>query len=400
MSNTNKLRLSTIAVHSGAGDKHAGYIPSVIPINPSVTYYYEDMNTLDAVFAGEHSGYVYSRYGNPTVKALEEAVSSLENGSFAMAFASGMAAIHAVLLACGARTGSTVVAAEDIYGATYALLDDLMRSQGVDTKFVDISDLHSVERLCSQLKPVVILAETISNPLLKVADIPSLSKIAHRHGAWLLVDHTFATPILTQPLELGANVVVHSTTKYLAGHGDVLGGVAISKNEEWDELYEVRKVTGANPGAQDAWLVLRGIKTLHLRVHRQCKNAKIIAQWLLKHPKVKHVYYPGLPSHPQHNLAQKLFNKQGYGGVVSFDLENADQKIVFKFFESLKLCQPATSLGDIYTLILYPAHSSHRALTAEARKRIGIGDGLVRLSLGIEAIEDIIEDLEQALNKV
>jgi cystathionine gamma-synthase/methionine-gamma-lyase len=352
---------------------------------------------LDAVFAGTRQGYVYARYGNPTVTALEQAVAALEEGESALAFASGMGAIHAALLAVGARAGSTVIAARDIYGATYALLDQLMRSQGVATCFVDVTDLETVETLCMELEPVALLVETISNPLLKIADLPALAQVAHRHGAALLVDNTFATPCLVQPLTLGADVVIHSATKYLGGHGDVLGGVVVTSQARWADLFEILKVTGANLGPQEAWLVLRGIKTLPLRVGQHCQNGLAVARWLAGHSKASRVLYPGLPSHPQHVLAGRLFQGPGYGGMVSFELAGAGQPQVFRFFEALRLCMPATTLGDVYTLVLYPAHSSHRALGPEERARIGIGEGLVRISVGIEALEDIIADLEQAL---
>jgi cystathionine gamma-synthase/methionine-gamma-lyase len=356
------------------------------------------MEDLDGVFGGTRQGYVYGRYGNPTVTALEEAVATLEDGEAGLAFASGMAAIHTALLAVGARAGSAVVAAQDVYGATYALLDQLLRSQGVFVRFVDATDLQAVESACRELKPVALLVETISNPLLKVADLPALADIAHQHGSALLVDNTFATPFLVQPLSLGTDIVIHSTTKYLGGHGDVLGGIVVTSHARRTELFEVLKVTGANSGPHDAWLVLRGIKTLPLRMRQHNSNGLAVARWLQAHPKVSQVNYPGLTSHPQHQVARSLFGPRGYGGMVSFVLSGADQNQVFQFFESLRLCVPATTLGDVHTLVLYPAHSSHRALSPEERSSIGIGDGLVRLSVGIEAVEDIINDLDQALS--
>jgi cystathionine gamma-synthase/methionine-gamma-lyase len=355
------------------------------------------MDDLDAVFAGTRAGYVYARFGSPTVTALEEAMAALEQGEAALAFASGMAAVHAALLAVGVRAGSAVVAAQDVYGATYALLDRLLRSQGITVRFVDVTDLHAVESACAELEPAALLVETVSNPLLKVADLAALVEIAHRHGAAFLVDNTFATPCLVQPLSLGADGVIHSATKYLGGHSDVLGGVVVTDEARRAALLDVLKLTGANLGPQEAWLVLRGVRTLPLRMRRHCENALAVAQWLELHPKVERVYYPGLPSHPQHGLAQRLFQGQGFGGIVSFDLRGAGQREVFRFFEALQLCLPATTLGDVCTLVLYPAHSSHRPLAPEERARIGIGDGLVRLSVGIEAVEDIIGDLERAL---
>jgi cystathionine gamma-synthase/methionine-gamma-lyase len=355
------------------------------------------MEALDQVFAGTREGYVYARYGNPTVTALEEAVATLERGEAALAFASGMAAIHAALLAVGARAGSAVVAAQDIYGATYALLGQLMRTQNVIVRFVDANDLEAVEAACADLQPVALLAETISNPLLKVADLPRLAEIGHRYGAKLLVDSTFATPYLVRPLELGADVVIHSATKYLSGHGDILGGVVVTTQSLRADMLEVLKMTGGNLAPQEAWLALRGIRTLTLRMRQHCSNALQVARWLEGHPDVTRVLYPGLPSHPHHDLATELFAQSGYGGMLSFEIADAGQREVFDFFEALKLCLPATTLGDVYSLFLYPAHSSHRALSAEERARIGIGEGLVRMSVGIEAIEDLLQDVEQAL---
>ena len=398
--NESKSKLETLAVRAGAQAAQSDYVPTIPPIHPSVTYSYESMQDLDEVFAGTRAGYVYSRYGNPTVSALEEAVAALETGQAALAFGSGMAAIHAALLASGATAGSTIVAAPDVYGATYALLDQLLRSQGVDTHFVDVADLEGLETACDEIKPAALLVETISNPLLKVADLPNLAQIAHRHNTPLLVDSTFATPFLAQPLALGADVVIHSATKYLAGHGDVLGGVVVTSEERRAAMLETLKLTGGNLGPFEAWLALRGIRTLALRMRQHCQNALTVAQWLESHPKVNRVLYPGLSSHPQHELAKQLFAGKGYGGIVSFEIEGAGQDQVFRFLENLHLCIPATSLGDVCTLALYPAHSSHRALTSDERARIGIGDGLVRLSVGIEAAEDILSDLEQALDSI
>jgi cystathionine beta-lyase/cystathionine gamma-synthase len=398
MSRSTSYHLTTRAVHAGARPPRPDFTPTVVPIYPSVTYCYDTMKDLDEILAGSRQGYVYTRYGNPTVTALEEAVAVLEEGETALAFASGMAAIHAALLAVGARAGSAVVAAQDVYGATYALLDQLMRSQGVTVRFVDVANLDQVRSACAELGPVGLLVETISNPLLKVADLPALADIAHRHGASLLVDNTFATPCLLQPLKTGADVVIHSTTKYLGGHGDVLSGVVVASAAQRADLFEIIKMTGANLGPQEAWLVLRGIRTLPLRMRQHCENALAVAYWLQEHPRVSQVYYPGLPSHPQHELAKRLFDGQGFGGIVSFDLAGADQTSVFCFFEALRLCLPATTLGDVYTLLLYPPHSSHRAISPEERARIGIGDGLVRMSVGIEAVADILSDLEQALD--
>jgi cystathionine gamma-synthase/methionine-gamma-lyase len=374
------------------------FTPTVTPIHHSVSYTYEDLDDLDAVFAGTRDGYVYGRYGNPTVRALEDAVALLEEGEAGQAFSSGMAAIHAALLAVGARAGSAVVAAQDVYGGTYALLDQVLRSQGVRVRFVDATDHREVEDACVNLAPVAVLVETVSNPLLKVADLPALAALSHECGAVLIVDNTFATPYLTRPLAFGADIVVHSATKYLGGHGDVLAGVVVTSVELQTRLHEVLKVIGSNLGPQEAWLVLRGLRTLTLRLRQQCENALAIARWLDHHPRISRVLYPGLDSHPQHDLAGRLFEGRGYGGMVAFELREAGQAEVFRLFESLRLCLPATTLGDVCSLVLYPAHSSHRAVSPEERARIGIGDGLVRMSVGIEAAEDLLGDLAQALS--
>jgi len=389
----------TLAVHAGERGPRPDFTPVVTPIYNSIAYTYESMEDLDAVFARERPGYVYARYGNPTVTALERAVAALEGGEEAMVFASGMAAIHAALLAAGVEAGATVVAAQDVYGATYALLSRLFSSLGVKTRFVDIADLTAVEEAIVEEKPGAVLFETVSNPLLKVADTPALVEMAHRHGAEVIVDNTFASSYVFQPLAHGVDYVVHSSTKYLGGHGDVLGGVVVTSAQRCETLRELTKLVGGNLGPHEAWLTMRGLKTLPLRMVQHCRNAAQAAAWLQDQPRINRVNYPGLTDHPQHNVATRLFRPSCYGGMISFEIANADQARVFAFMEALQLCLPATSLGDVYSLVMYPAHSSHRALTPEERAQIGIGAGLVRFSVGIEDVEDIIADLEQALER-
>jgi cystathionine gamma-synthase/methionine-gamma-lyase len=358
------------------------------------------MDDLDAVFAGERPGYVYSRYSGPTVAAFQQAVASLEAAPAAQAYASGMAALHAALLAGGARQGASIVAALDLYGATYSLLTGLLSTLGVQTHLVDVGDLAAVEAAVQGAKPQLVLVETISNPLLKVADVPRLAEIAHRSGALLLVDNTFASPYLYNPLSAGADYVIHSATKYLAGHGDVLAGVVVTSEENQRRLFELNKLIGASLGPFEAWLALRGLKTLPLRMRRQCQNAAQVAAWLHSQPRIARVNYPGLPDHPQHALAASLFGGGGFGGMLSFEIAEAGKAEVYRFMEALQLCLPATTLGDIYTLVLHPATSSHRSLSPAERQRAGITDNLMRLSAGIEAVEDILADLEQALDQV
>ena len=395
-----RCSIHTQAVHAGERAPRPDFTPVSTPIYPSVGYLYESMEDLDGVFAGGRPGYVYPRYGSPTVAALEEAVATLEGGEAAIATASGMAAIHLALLAAGVGPGQRVVAAQDVYGATYALLANLLRAQGVEAHFVDAADLDAVRAAVRHARPRLVWVETVSNPLLKVADLPALAEIAHEAGALLAVDSTFATPYLVQPLALGADYCIHSATKYLGGHGDVMGGVVVATAERCAQMRELLKLTGGNLGPMEAWLVLRGLKTLPLRMRQHSANAMQVAQWLATRPEVARVNYPGLPSHPQHALATRLFRAGLYGGMVSFELAGAGRKEVFRFMEALRLCLPATTLGDVYSLVLYPAMSSHRAVPAEERARIGIGDGLVRLSVGIEEAGDIIDDIRQALGAV
>jgi cystathionine beta-lyase/cystathionine gamma-synthase len=388
----------TQAVHAGERGPRPDYTPVSTPIYHSVGYVYDDMRDLDGIFGNERPGYVYTRYGSPTVDALERAITTLESAEDAVAFASGMGAIHASLLGAGARTGTSVVAAADVYGATYALLDQTFTELGVHVRFVDVADLDQVAQAVHEVQPVALLCEIISNPLMKVADVPALAEIARRAGANLIVDNTFATPYLYQPLAHGADYALHSATKYMGGHGDVMGGVIACSSERSHDLRERQKLLGANLGPQEAWLVQRGLKTLPLRMRQHCSNAQKVAERLAVHPAIHQVNYPGLPNHPQHAIASRLFAGLGFGGMLSFDLRHAKQPQVFAFLEALELVLPATTLGDVYSLTLYPAHSSHRQLGPEVRASLGIGDGLVRLSVGIEDAEDIIADLEQALD--
>lgn len=390
----------TLAVHAGERLARPDFTPVATPIYHSAAYVYDDMEALDAIFAGVRQGPVYARYGNPTLTALETAVAALEGGEAALAYASGMAAIHGALLAAGARAGAAVVAAQDVYGATFALLSRVLATQGVTVRFADATDAGAVAAAVAETRPAALICETISNPLLKLADLPRLAEIAHAAGAAFIVDNTFASPYLCRPLRHGADYVVHSATKYLGGHGDVLGGVVVASAERRAALNELNKLVGGNLGPQEAWLVLRGLKTLPLRLQRQCASAAQIARWLADHPRVAAVNYPGLATHPQHALATRLLERGAFGAMISFDLRDGSREAVFRFMAALKLVLPATTLGDVYSLVLYPAGSSHRALDAETRRRIGIGDGLVRLSVGIEDPDDIIADLEQALQRV
>lgn len=390
----------TQAVHAGERAPRPDFTPVSTPIYPSVGFVYEDMDDLDRIFGGEQPGFVYPRYGSPTVLAFEQAIAALESTDDAVAFASGMGAVHAALLGAGARAGESVVAATDLYGATFALLEKTLSSLGIGVRFLDITNLDEVNQAVNEEMPAVVVCEIISNPLMRVADVPALAQMAHTAGATLVVDATFASPYLFQPVQHGADYAVHSATKYLGGHGDVMAGVVACSAEKAHDLRERQKLLGANLGPQEAWLALRGLKTLALRMRQHCTSAHLVAKWLASHPAIDRVNYPGLPQHPQHSLASRLFAERGYGGMLSFDLHGAGQPEVFRFMESLELVLPATTLGDVYSLTLYPAHSSHRQVSAEVRAAIGIGDGLVRLSVGIEDPDDIVADLAQALDRI
>jgi cystathionine beta-lyase/cystathionine gamma-synthase len=400
MNDLSRKSFQTRAVHAGERTPPADFTPVSTPIWPSVGYLYESMDDVDAVFAGTKAGYVYPRYASPTVTAFEQAVASLEGAEAAQAYSTGMAAIHAALLVAGARAGTSVVAALDVYGATFSMLRGLFATLGVTPHFVDATELDAITALVKETHPALILVETISNPLLKVADLAALAQLAHANGASLLVDNTFASPYLCNPIAHGADFVIHSATKYLSGHGDVMAGIVACSAENKKKLYELNKLVGSTLGPFEAWLALRGLKTLSLRMRQQCQNAQQVAEWLAQQLRVAKVNFPGLKGHPQHMLAARQFDGKGFGGMLSFEISGAEKATVFRFMEALQLCLPATTLGDVYSLVLHPATSSHRSLTPEERARVGIPDGLVRLSVGIEAVDDILADLEQALEKI
>lgn len=394
--------LPTRLIHEGERSQPPAGRPTATPIYTAATYVYESAEALDTAFAGGED-YVYARYGNPTVAALERVMAAAEQGIGAVAFGSGMAALHAALLAAGTPRGGThpqvggILAARDLYGATTNLLNDFFAAQGMPVAYCDMCDLAAVDAAIAELHPDVLLVEQISNPLLKVADIAELARRAKAAGARLVVDNTMATPIVQQPLALGADVVVHSATKYLGGHADVIGGVVVARAAlVRDTLRRYSKLLGSLLGPFEAQLILRGVKTLALRVRQQCANAAAVAAWLDEQPDVAHVYYPGLAAHPQHQLAARTFDGC-FGAMVSFELRNADRAAAFAFVDRLELILPATSLGDIYTLITLPLISSHRDLTPEQRAERGIRDSMVRLSVGIEDVRDILADLQQAL---
>ncbi|HLI84009.1 MAG TPA: aminotransferase class I/II-fold pyridoxal phosphate-dependent enzyme [Bryobacteraceae bacterium] len=391
------MKLHTKVVHIGDRKKAGRHVPVTTPIHTAASYFYESMEQLDRVFGQQDTGFSYARYDNPSTAALEELVATLESGHGALACASGMAAIHMAIETALVDRRRSIVAASALYGATVSLLMQVMEPAGVAVRFADVCDLDGLRAAVAEAKPGCILVETISNPLLRVGQMDRIAAIAREAGAALVVDSTFATPLILRPIELGAHLVVHSATKYLSGHGDVLGGVVVSDAEHFPTLRSLSRTLGPVMGPFEAYLTMRGIKTFALRMERQCANACRVASYLATHPRIARVYFPAGADHPDAAAIRRLFPPNLYGAIVSFELKDAGREEVFRFMDALRLIVRATSLGDVHSMMLYPVMSSHREISPKHRERMGIGDGLVRLSVGIEAPEDIIEDLEQAL---
>jgi cystathionine beta-lyase/cystathionine gamma-synthase len=372
-------------------------VPVTTPIHTATSYFYESMEQLDRVFGDEEKGYCYARYDNPSAAALEELMCALESGDAALACASGMAALHTAILSALTDRRRSIVAANAMYGATVGLLMNVFEPSGVSVGFADVCDLDGFRAAVAEARPGCIVMESISNPLLRVGDIAAIAGIANEAGAALVVDNTFATPLLARPLELGAHFSVNSVTKYLAGHGDVLGGAVVTNRPHADSLRALGRTIGPVLGPFECYLTMRGIKTFPLRMERQCANACRVAACLAAHPRVERVYFTGDPQHPDAAAIRRQFPAGLYGAMVSFEVRDAGREEVFRFMDKLQMIVRATSLGDVHTMMLYPVMSSHRELSPKHRLRMGIRDSLVRLSVGIEAPEDIIADLEQAL---
>lgn len=394
MSHNKNLQFDSKCVHSGIGDYEFG--PVVPPIYQTSTFKFESAEHGAALFKGEADGYIYTRMKNPTIEAMENSVAELEGGYKALGCASGMAAISTVFLST-LQAGDHVVCSKSVYGPTMTLLSTVLNKFNIESTFVDSDIAEEIERA---IKPntKLIYIETPANPMISITDLEAASKLARRNNALLVVDNTFMSPALQQPLNLGADVVLHSMTKFLNGHADVVAGIIVTKDEKM--YLNMRKVLNQLGGVIDpfnSFLVHRGLKTLSVRMHRHCENAQLIAEYLENHPKVKWVRYPGLKSHPNYQVGLK--QHRGHGGMISFELKGGF-KAGETVMNSVKLSQLAVSLGGVETLIQHPASMTHLTMGAEARKAAGITEGLVRLSVGIEAAQDIIEDLEQALKKI
>jgi cystathionine beta-lyase/cystathionine gamma-synthase len=392
------LRINTQLVHAGErGDPPHGK-PVATPIYATTTFTYDSMAEVDQVFAGEKEGYIYTRYGNPTVAALAEAVQLLEEGSVACAYSTGMAALHAAIFACELEPGATILASQDLYGATIDLLYKVLGSYGIKTETADFSDIPALRKKTLEVSPRVLIAETISNPLLKICDITACAEIAREARARFIVDNTFASPYLCQPIKHGADFVVHSATKYLGGHADVMGGIVVAMDKvDLPALVGVMKLVGGVLGAWEAHEILRGLKTLAVRMDRQCENAASLAAYLLSHRCVSRVHYPAVAAAQNPDLMRRLLRSPHAGALVSIELRENTREAAFRFMDSLTLCVRSTSLGDVFTGVLHPATASHREMAPKRRLQLGITEGLVRISVGIEDIADIIEDIGQAL---
>lgn len=341
---------------------------------------------------GEHQGWDYSRAGNPTRDALEASLAALENTKFGLAFSSGLAAEQAIIQTLD--PGSEILVCDDVYGGTGRLFRTLYAKYDLNFKFIDMTDLAVVESAVTD-KTKMIWVETPTNPLLKIISVAAMSKIARDAQALLVVDNTFASPLLQSPLEMGADIVVHSTTKYIGGHSDIIGGAVMTGDEElFQKIKYVQFAAGAVPGPFEAFLLLRSIKTLAVRIEKHCSNAMAVAQFLEDHPKIGTVFYPGLESHPQHGLAKDQM--KAFGGMLSFRL-NGSYEDVLGFVKKLKIFELAESLGGVESLINHPEKMTHASVPAEMRKHLGIGPDLLRLSVGIESSDDLIADMEQAL---
>src|SRR5882724_2014770 len=340
-----KLDIATQLVHTGERGALPEGKPTSTPIYASATYTYDSMAEIDKVFAGEKAGYIYTRYGNPTVTALETALSTIEAGATACAYSSGMAALHAALFACELTPGATVLASQDLYGATTSLLQTIFGSLGIKTVTADFSELDGLRAKAAETRPRVLVAETISNPLLKVCDIDACAEIAHSVGARLIVDNTFASPYLCQPLKHGADIVVHSATKFLSGHADAMGGIAISRDEtDSPALIGVMKLVGGVLSPWEAHAILRGLKTLAVRMDRHCENARALAERLSKNPRISRVYYAG-----GGEIAHRVLREPHAGALVSIELKDNSRAAAFRFMDTLQLCIRSTSLGDVFT---------------------------------------------------
>jgi len=379
------MKFNTKTIHGGQHNVDPAYGAVMPPIYQTSTY--------SQTTPGGHKGFEYSRSANPTRTALENALASIENGKFGLAFGSGLAAIDAVMKLF--KPGDEIISTNDLYGGSYRLFTKIFEGLGIKFHFIGMQDAEKIEAHINK-NTKLIWVETPTNPMMNIIDIEAVSKIAKKHKVLLAVDNTFATAYLQQPLNLGADIVMHSATKYLGGHSDVVMGSLVVDNQELaDKLYFIQNASGAIAGPMDSFLVLRGIKTLHIRMQRHCENGEKIAKYLKSNPKVDKVYWPGFEDHPNHDIAKKQMT--GFGGMISFTTAEATEKSAVTILEKLKVFTLAESLGGVESLAGHPASMTHASIPKEEREKTGVVDSLIRLSVGIEDDEDLIEDLKQAL---
>lgn len=392
------MKLQSTLVHAGDRQQLGGYVPVSTPVYASSSFFYDTIEELADVFADRQAGETYSRMGNPSASALETQVAALEGSDAAFATASGMAAVHLAIMAGLLDRRQAIVAANVLYGGSLELLRSVLRPSGIEVRFCDFCDLEAVEAAVREVRPGLLLTETVSNPCLRVADLDRLAEISRAANALFLVDNTF-TPLLIRPFDHGADMVIHSATKYLGGHGDVLAGLVVAPERHREELRQVQRCLGGNLGPFEAFLVMRGVKTLPLRMRRHCQNAAMVYEDLEGHPAVRRLIFPGDPAHPDADTVARLLPQGEYGGAIGIDVRGGAEG-AYTFADRLKLVATSASIGDMTTLALHPSSATHRMLTDEARASLGITDGLIRLSVGAEAIEDILADLHQALEAV
>jgi cystathionine beta-lyase/cystathionine gamma-synthase len=392
--------IATQLVHAGERRNAPAGIPAATPIYATSSFIHERLEDVDRIVEGEVSDFVYSRYGNPTVAAFEAAMAEIENGKFAFAYGSGMAALHAALLACELSRGSVVLASSDLYGATFELLYTIFGTFGVKIVTEDFGDLAALRAKAFELRPRVLICETLSNPLLRVCDIEECAEIAHEVGSKLIVDNTFATPYLCRPIDLGADLVVHSATKYLGGHANATGGVVIAKDEaDKPALLGALTLAGGVLSPWEAHSLLTGIKTLALRMEKQCANAERLANELANLPEISEVIYPRFFQGEQASALDCSFHGNEYGAIVTIRLAEDTREGSYRFLNSLELCTRAASVGDLFTGIVHPATATHRELSPSRRAKLGITEGLIRISVGIEDVNDIAADIKKALKR-
>ena len=378
----------------GTKTVHAGQHPD--PTTGAIMTPIYQTSTYIQASPGDHKGYEYSRTGNPTRNALEQNLAALENGKYGLCFGSGMSAIDAIIKLLS--PGDEVISTNDLYGGTYRIFTQIFENYGIKFHFIGMDDADKTEALITK-KTKMLWAETPTNPMLNIIDIEKLGQISKKNKLLFVVDNTFATPYLQRPLDLGADIIMHSLTKYMGGHSDVVMGAVICKDEALAErLYAIQNSCGAVPGPMDSFLVLRGIKTLHLRMQRHCENGKVIANFLKNHPKVGEVYWPGFETHPNHEVAKKQMDD--FGGMVSFNLKGNKLEDAIKVVSTTHYFTLAESLGGVESLIGHPASMTHAAIPKDEREKTGLVDSLIRLSVGVEDIEDLVADLENALNKL